>query len=85
MKEQTKKRIVSALLAGTLLFTTGCTSKNKKNDDNNISNSISYTKSNNVSLEEKNNIYVKKGNSRILLEFIILHMLLMIHLYMILK
>lgn len=35
MKEQTKKRIASALLAGTLLFTTGCTSKNKKNDDNN--------------------------------------------------
>lgn len=29
MKEQTKKRIASALLAGTLLFTTGCTSKNK--------------------------------------------------------
>lgn len=36
----------------------------EKNDDNNISNSISYTKSNNVSLEEKNNIYVKKGNSK---------------------
>ena len=36
----------------------------EKNDDNNISNSISYTKSNNVSLEEKNNIYIKKGNSK---------------------
>lgn len=36
----------------------------EKNDDNNISNSISYTKSNNVSLVEQNNIYVKKGNSK---------------------
>ena len=34
----------------------------EKTDNNNISNTISYTKSNNVSLEEKNNIYVKKGN-----------------------
>ena len=36
----------------------------EKTDNNNISNTISYTKSNNVSLEEKNNIYVKKGNSK---------------------
>lgn len=36
----------------------------EKTDNNNISNTTSYTKSNNVSLEEKNNIYVKKGNSK---------------------